>query len=931
MNLQKNFKIYKYKIRKYIKYSKNKNMSDLLKFLEKFKVKKGELYTHLGMSNPRGAFNIPDTEKLKFYKLYNKYVFKSKNRCDLIERHKDICYILYDLDFKVNSELKFHIYTNEFIMEFLKRTSQVLKRFFDVEDDLLKAFVMEKEIQEDCPPKKDGIHIVFPYLVTFPAVQYLIREELLVEAEDIINELNIDNKVEDVIDECVIEKNGWMMYGSYKENNSPYLLTGIYDISDFNNIKKQALSAYYVKPEELIQLLSIHSSTMAELTPIDESAKRLIKSWEEQKKKNEILKKQDDLCVKSSVNLYEHDIQTVQNLVRILSSDRAESYSTWIEVGWCLHNIDFRLLDDWIFFSKRSQKHGETCELECKSWWCTMKNTGLNIGSLHMWAKMDNPQKYLEIIQNNIEFHICKSVSVKSNKFESSEMVYHMVMALKIKYGHFFKCSSYSKRTWYEFDGVRWELGDDDVGLRKKLREELYEDYMNIGMKYHSLAKVLKKLENAHPNLEKYQTTSTSLCGIARQLRDAKFRKKVTEEACEQLYWDRDQSEKFKGATFEEVLDTHTHLIGLQNGVYDLKMHQFREGRCEDYITLNTMRDWKEFEWTDPIIDEIRTFLKQVIPNDSVREYVLYTLATFLDGEIVHEHFHIWIGSGGNGKSKLIELFEHAMGKYCAKLAVSALTQKRASSSAPTPEIVRLKGKRFVVLQEPNENEKIQVGIMKEMTGGDKIVARGLNKEPIEFKPQMKMVLTCNQAPKVPADDGGTWRRIRLIKFTSVFTDTPDPENINEFPLDNSLGDKLKMWGSAFFWMLTEYYKKYKKNGFTEPEAVKLSTREYQKTNDIYADFIDLHIEKVPKSILYSDDVFDIFVIWFRHAYPDRRCPCRKDICAYMEKKFGVYISSKNKRKGWKGLKCHAVTLPPPESLENDDSDSEEEFTKVDI
>ena len=250
-----------------------------------------------------------------------------------------------------------------------------------------------------------------------------------------------------------------------------------------------------------------------------------------------------------------------------------------------------------------------------------------------------------------------------------------------------------------------------------------------------------RKLENAHPNLEKYQTTSTSLCGIARQLRDAKFRKKVTEEACEQLYWGRDQSEKFKGATFEEVLDTHTHLIGLQNGVYDLKMHQFREGRCEDYITLNTMRDWKEFEWTDPIIDEIRTFLKQVIPNDSVREYVLYTLATFLDGEIVHEHFHIWIGSGGNGKSKLIELFEHAMGKYCAKLAVSALTQKRASSSAPTPEIVRLKGKRFVVLQEPNENEKIQVGIMKEMTGGDKIVARGLNKEPIEFKPQMKMVL----------------------------------------------------------------------------------------------------------------------------------------------------------------------------------------------
>jgi P4 family phage/plasmid primase-like protien len=900
-------------------------MSDFNKYIEKFKVCKGELFTHLGMSSPRGAYNIPDSDKSKFSSMYFKNIFKSKQRCDLIERHKDICYILYDLDFKVDSSITQHVYTNDFIIEFLSRVSTVFKKFFDVDDKLLQAFVMQKDISSNNPPKKDGLHIVFPYIVTFPNVQYLIREELLIECEDIIAELNISNSIDDVIDECIIERNGWMMYGSYKENNSPYLLTDIYNISNPDDIKREDSSIFYVKNQELIHLLSIHNCAIAELTPIDESSKGLIKSWEEQKKQQELDKKKTDLHIQShaNINLYEHDIQTVKNLVYILSHTRAESYSSWIEVGWCLHNIDFRLLDEWVQFSQRSQKHTDSSELECRSRWCVMKNSGLNIGSLHMWAKMDNPTKYADIIGNNIEYHICKGASCK---LTDPTLVYHMVMALKIKYGHFFKCSSYSRRTWFEFDGVRWNVGDDDVGLRKKIREELFDDYTNIAMKYHSLVKTLSPLENNF-NIEKYQNISTSLCSKAKLLRDAKFRKKITEEACEQLYWCREQSDKFQGASFEEILDTQTHLVGLQNGVYDLKLHTFREGRCEDYITLNTMLKWKSYDWTDHIIDEIRNFLKQVIPNDSVREYILYTLSTFLDGEIVHEHFHIWIGSGGNGKSKLIELFEYAMGKYCSKLSISALTQKRASSSAPTPEIVRLKGKRFVVLQEPNENEKMQVGIMKEMTGGDKIVARGLNKDPIEFKPQMHMVLACNTAPKVPHDDGGTWRRIRLIKFTSVFKDEPDPENKNEFPIDHSLGEKLKNWGPAFFWMLTEYYKKYKKFGFTEPESVKFSTREYQKTNDIYADFVDLHIEHVPQSILYTEDMFNIFMIWFRTAYPDRKCPSRKDVTNYMEKKFGSYHGANTKKKGWKNLKCHIVVL----NEDNKTTEVDIDFVKTEI
>ena len=872
-------------------------MSNFNNYMEKYKVQKGESYTHVGMSSPRGAFHIPDSEKSKFFSNYHKFI--SKNRCDLIEKHKDICYLLYDLDFKCDSPVSAHVYTQAFIMEFIARLAKVLKKFFAVDE--LKAFVMQKEISS--PQKKDGLHIVFPYIVSFPSVQYLIREELLVECEDLIQELPITNSIEDVIDECVIERNGWMMYGSYKENNSPYLLTDIYNCSNPDDIKREDASVFYVKSFELTQLLSIRTCTVADLSPIDENANGLLKSWELQMKQQELAKKKLELQVvsQSHINLYEHDLHTIRSLVLILSPKRAETYTTWIEVGWCLHNIDFRLFDDWVLFSQRSQKHADCCELECRARWCSMKNSGLHVGSLHMWAKIDNPTKYLDIIGNSIEFHLCKSASCKIN---DPALVHHMVAAFKSKYGHFFKCSSYAKRTWYEFDGVRWNQGDDDIEVRKRIREDLYEDYLKLSLKYKSLVKTAELLDNTG-NAEKYALISSNLLHKAQFLLDAKFRKRITEEASEHLYWFK--TDVFQGASFEEILDTQTHLIGLQNGVYDLKLHAFREGRCEDYITLNTQLEWKSYDWQDPIIEEIMVFLRQVIPNDDVRKYILYTLATFLSGEIVHERFFLFLGGGGNGKSKLIELFENALGKYCSKLSISALTQKRTASSAATPDIVRLKGRRFVVLQEPNEKEVLQVGIMKEMTGGDKIVARGLNQAPIEYKPQFHMILACNSPPTLCSQDDGSWRRIRLIKFTSVFKDNPDPENKNEFAIDPLLGEKLKKWSCPFFWILTQYYQKYKKFDFKEPDIVKLSTREYQKSNDTYVDFVDLCIVSDTKSVLYAEDLFSMFVLWFRGAYPDRKCPCRKEVVGYFDKKYGSFLGATTKKKCWSGLRCNSI------------------------
>jgi hypothetical protein len=108
----------------------------------------------------------------------------------------------------------------------------------------------------------------------------------------------------------------------------------------------------------------------------------------------------------------------------------------------------------------------------------------------------------------------------------------------------------------------------------------------------------------------------------------------------------------------------------------------------------------------------------------------------YLDGNCIVHH-------NSNSKSKLVELYEKAFGEYCCKFPITLLTMKRAASNAATSELARAKGKRFASLQEPSEGEQINCGFMKELSGGDKIMARSLFKEPIEFVPQFKMALLC--------------------------------------------------------------------------------------------------------------------------------------------------------------------------------------------
>mgnify|MGYP003863284531 CR=1 FL=1 len=107
-----------------------------------------------------------------------------------------------------------------------------------------------------------------------------------------------------------------------------------------------------------------------------------------------------------------------------------------------------------------------------------------------------------------------------------------------------------------------------------------------------------------------------------------------------------------------------------------------------------------------------------------------------------------------------------ALGEYKATVPITLITQKRNSIGSTSSEIVQLKGARYAVMQEPSKGDKINEGIMKEITGGDPIQGRALFKDTITFVPEFKLVVCTNTLFDIKSNDDGTWRRIRVCDLS---------------------------------------------------------------------------------------------------------------------------------------------------------------------
>lgn len=324
---------------------------------------------------------------------------------------------------------------------------------------------------------------------------------------------------------------------------------------------------------------------------------------------------------------------------------------------------------------------------------------------------------------------------------------------------------------------------------------------------------------------------------------------------------------------FAEKINSNTMLLGFDDGVYDLAKHEFRAHQKEDYVSFSVGYSWQQAK--KETVQEVMSLLGSFFKTSDDLDYVLSVLASFLDGENRAEEFYIFTGSGGNGKGVLFSFLEQVLGtQYFRWLNASYLTEVQRNAKGANPCMADKGGCRVLCSSEPEENQKIQTGNIKKLTGRDKEEARPLYaKQSFEFVPQFSLIFQTNDIPRLSAYDRGIERRIRIINFPFSFTDNPIGDN--ERKIDRSLkSDKIKRldWRVAFMQILLDCRKRL--GGILpQSENSALATKEYLWDNNPGM--------RVLEHFLVTGDVNDKvscmeIVTWMRKNMPDEETNPRK-------------------------------------------------------
>ena len=287
---------------------------------------------------------------------------------------------------------------------------------------------------------------------------------------------------------------------------------------------------------------------------------------------------------------------------------------------------------------------------------------------------------------------------------------------------------------------------------------------------------------------------------------DGLLAESTVKEYCEQNI-DRCQTshckevvEKIKRRSYvlREAFNSYPNIITLENGILNMKTLEFREHTHQNLSTwyIPTKYDPSESNTLDKDndigYDSIEKQLKGTVfwkyitscftdeKTGVVNQKDIYTVLETMAFTLIKTNFIqrsvMFIGSGSNGKSVLLEYLNHLIGsKNITHIPIQDIAEGGFV-------IANLDGKILNIFADVESTEMRKSGQLKTVIGGEPIEVQRKHRDPYTMIPTCKFVFSANKFPRMYDQSDGSFRRFIVVQFNRQFI------GINK---DTSLGDKL--------------------------------------------------------------------------------------------------------------------------------------------
>jgi putative DNA primase/helicase len=295
--------------------------------------------------------------------------------------------------------------------------------------------------------------------------------------------------------------------------------------------------------------------------------------------------------------------------------------------------------------------------------------------------------------------------------------------------------------------------------------------------------------------------------------------------------------------------DLNPHVLGVPNGVVELRTGYLRAGRREDKISLSTSIAYDPHARSELWDDTLRAILVE----DELISFFQAAAGYSATGDTSLDSWFLGYGEGRNGKGTAAHPIRYALGDYALELPASVFDLK--TERAPY-ELARLPARRLVMSSESGDTIRLNHDRIKQLSGGDPMSAANKYERPFEFQPTSKLWLFCNRKPRVTDDTVAFWSRVLLLPFVVSFAGREDTTLRPKLTQDPTHQAAILAW-------IVRGAVRYLSNGLGKrPEAVIEATKAYRDDQDVLSQFLEQACALDATAETGANDLYEHYIKW---------------------------------------------------------------------